>query len=212
MTNEGVVGINYLTEIIGQSFPIIQMLFFTVLIVIYALFVFFFYKYLARKNIVDLNLKRYNHSANPEVAKFLGFIFYILEYLILLPIITIFWFGIITLLLLVIAKNIDMQTILIVAAALITSVRITSYLNKNLSQDLAKMIPFTILTLALIGENFFSMERLLTRIFEIPSIIHALPQFIVFIISVELILRTIELIKKLIIYGDDIDEEIEPLE
>lgn len=206
---EGDNVVQYAVDLLGNSFPIIPLIFFTAVIVIYSIFIFFFYRYLAKKNIIGLNLRKYNRSENPGIAKFLGFVFYTLEYVILLPIMTIFWFGIMTLLLLILAKSINVQTIMIVTASLIASVRITAYISEKLSQDLAKMLPFTILALAITGENFFSMERFVTRIAEIPAVLNALPQFIIFIIVVELVLRTIELIKKFLTYGDEINEEIE---
>ncbi len=207
MNNESVI--IYAADYLGQINPLIQVIFFTAIMVVYSIFVFFFYRYLAKKNIINLNLRKYNYSNNPGFAKFFGFLLYLLEYIFLLPIVAIFWFGVISLLLLVLAKNLQVETILIIGAALISSVRITSYISEKLSQDLAKMVPFIILTLAITGEHFFSINEFVKRFTIIPEVIPLLPIFIIFIIAIEIILRVTELVHKFLRYGDEINEEIE---
>ena len=96
---------------------------------------------------------------------------------------------------------------MLITAALIAGVRITAYISEKLSQDLAKMLPFTLLALALTGDRFFSLELFISRLSDIPTVISDLPYFIIFIIIIELILRFGELFKELFIYGDNLDEK-----
>ena len=79
--------------------------FFTMIIVIYSIFVFYFYKFLAKKNLVNFNLNKYNHYNNPTIVKFFAAIFYVIEYLVLLPILTIFWFAFLSILILLLSKT-----------------------------------------------------------------------------------------------------------
>ena len=174
------------------------LLFFTTVIVIYAIFVFYFYRYLAKKNIIGLNLSKYSNSEHQTMLKIFATAFYILEYLIILPILTFFWFTVFAILILVLAEGTTASTVLLISAALVAAVRITAYVSEKLSQDLAKMIPFTLLAIALTKPNFFNISALLSRFGEIPSLFTNIAYYLLFIVTLELIMRSAELITKII--------------
>ncbi len=195
MSESGEAVVNFLEGLFGANTSIISMLiFFTIVIIIYAVFIFYFYKYLARKNLFKLNLGQYNKTDSIFAAKLLAFIFYILEYIVILPVLTLFWFTIFSILLLLLAKSFNVGTILLISAAFIAAVRVSSYINQDLSQDLAKMIPFTLLALALTQPEFFNASLLFTRFSEIPGLLANVPSYLLFIIIVEFVMRTGDLI------------------
>jgi hypothetical protein len=182
----------------GEINLAIILMFFTAVIVIYSVFVFYFYRFLAKKNIIELNLNQYNRYSNPAVIKFFAAIFYIIEYIIVLPILTFFWFAVLSILILLLAKGIDVSTILLITAALVSAVRITSYVSEDLSKDLAKMLPFTLLAIAITTSGFFDISALLLRITEIPSLFSDIPYYLIFIVAVELIMRTLTSLQSLV--------------
>ena len=192
----------------GNSLLVV-LVFFTALIVIYSVFVFYFYKFLARKNLIDLNLNQYNYSGNPFLEKLLAYLFYIVEYIVILPIATFFWFTFVALFLLILAKAQPVSTVLLIAAGLVASVRITSYINENLSQDLAKMLPFTLIGLSLIDPNFFNISLFVQRLNEIPTLISHIPYYILFIIIMEFVMRFIDLFIHIFSTGSTGTEEEE---
>ena len=169
---------------------IFTLAFFTTVLVLYAVFVYYFYKFLAKKNIIDINFERYNSTG----TKFLAAIFYIIEYLIILPIVTFFWFAVLAALILVLAEGIDVSTILIISASLVASVRVTAYISEKLSQDLAKMLPFTLLAIAITKPGFFEVTSLLSRFGEIPSLFANIPYYLLFIVVLELFMRFAEFV------------------
>ena len=57
---------------------IFYLIFLTTIIVLYSIFVFYFYKFLAKKDILTLNLNRFNNYSHPGVVKFFAFIFYLI--------------------------------------------------------------------------------------------------------------------------------------
>jgi len=181
------------------------LIFFTAIIVLYSVFVFYFYQFLAKKNILELNLGQYNKYANPTVIKFFAVIFYILEYIILLPILTFFWFAFLAILILVLAQGMQASTVLLISTALIASVRATSYVSQTLSKDLAKMVPFTLLTIAITNKGFFQITPLLGRITEIPSLFSDIPYYLLFIVLVELTMRLVDFANNL--FSDPTEDE-----
>ena len=47
----------------------LTLIFFTSIIVIYSVFVFYFYRFLGKKNIIELNLNQYNQYQSPALIK-----------------------------------------------------------------------------------------------------------------------------------------------
>ena len=173
----------------GEISLTMTLLFFTTIIVIYSVFIFYFYRFLAKKNLVEFNLSKYNQYNNTTVAKIFAVVFYVIEYLIWLPILTIFWFAFFSILILVLSKNLSIDIILLISASLIASVRATSYINEDLSRDLAKMLPFTLLAIAITTAGFFNIDNLITQISIIPSLLSNIPYYIFFIMGVEVVMR-----------------------
>ena len=202
-----------LTTLFTGEIPLaVILLFFTAVIVVYSVFVFYFYKFLAKKNIIELNLNQYNQYANPSVVKFFAVIFYIIEYVVVLPVLTFFWFAVLSILTLLLAKGIDVSTILLISAALVAAVRITSYVSEDLSKDLAKMVPFTLLAIALTTLGFFDINALLSRVTEIPSLFSHIPYYLLFIVAVELIMRIFTFIESVFHSSKAVEEEVSPTE
>jgi len=181
----------------GEVNLILTLAFFTTVIVIYSIFVFYFYRFLAKKNIIELNLNQYNQYNNPAITKIFAFVFYIIEYIILLPVLTFFWFSVLAILILLLSKGIEVATILLISTALVAAVRVTSYVNEDLSKDLAKMLPFTLLAIAITTAGFFNINALLLRISEIPSLFSNIPYYLLFIVTIEFIMRMADFIQSI---------------
>ena len=190
-----------------ESNLILTLLFFTTIIVGYSVFIFYFYRYLAKKNLIELNFEQYNQYSNPTLVKFFAVIFYIAEYIILLPILTSFWFTTFAVLILILSEGIPTAGILLISAALIASVRITAYISENLSKDLAKMLPFTLLAIAITNPSFFTISALFSRIQEIPLLFSNLPYYFLFIVVIELTMRIGEFLKNLFTHSEGTAEE-----
>jgi hypothetical protein len=183
--------------------------FFTAVIVIYSVFVFFFYRFLAKKNIIEFNLNQYNQYSSQFLIKIFAVVFYVVEYMVLLPVLTFFWFAILSILVLLLAKDMNIATVLLVSAALVTSSRVASYLNEDLAKDLAKMLPFTLLVIAITTTGFFDISALFSRIGEIPSLFSKIPYYLLFIVAIELIMRAADFIHSLIQSTKATEEEPE---
>ena len=206
-------GIGGISEIFSKEGNLIRtLIFFTAIIVGYSVFIFYFYRYLAKKNLIELNFEQYNQYDNPTLVKFFAVIFYILEYIILLPIMTAFWFTTFSILILILSEGIPASGILLISAALVASVRMTAYISENLSKDLSKMLPFTLLAIAITQPTFFEIGTLFTRVQGIPLLFSNLPYYLLFIVSVELTMRVSEFLGNVPFNGRSAEESIEQTE
>ncbi len=191
----------------GQDF--ITLFFLAVLIAFYAWFIWKFYRFIATKNILDLNLNKYNTSEHPFFTKLLAGVFYLLEYIIILPFLIFFWFGVFTLFLILLTENIELSNLLIISASAIAAIRLTSYIPKygeKLAKEIAKLLPFTLLAVSVLNPNFFSVERVLTHLNSLPGFFNQIVVYLGFIILLEIVLRFFDFIFSLFGLEDEHEE------
>ena len=84
-------------------------------VAVYGILVFHFYRFLARKDILKLDLSKHNQSRRPLLRKIISVIFYILESLMLFPILIFFWFLVMAGLLFLMNSDRSIEGILLAA-------------------------------------------------------------------------------------------------
>ena len=159
---------------------------------IYSIFIFKFYRFLARKDIITLNLDKYSKGFVGHAKNFFRVIFYMVKHIVVLPLIVFFWFAILSVILLLLSKTQSIETILMIAIGVVGAVRITAYYNEDLSKDLAKMIPFALLGVFLINVGFFSVESFIEKINMIPGLWQIISYYLAFIVFLEIVLRILD--------------------
>lgn len=170
-------------------------LFLLVLVVtIYAIFVWKLYRFVAKKNLIELNLNQYNKSQKPFATKLTAGFFYFLEYIVILPFLIFFWFAVFTIFLILLTDGLVTSALLIISAVIIGAIRMTAYYKEDLSKDLAKLLPFTLLAISMTKAGFFNFERILTKLTEIPNFFGDILHYLLFIIVLEVILRVFDMI------------------
>ena len=175
-------------------------------VVIYSIFVWKLYRYVSKKNLIELNLNKFNRMVRPALTKMFSGIFYFIEYIVILPFLIFFWFAIFTTFLIFLTEGLETHTILIIAAVIIGAIRMTAYYKEDLAKDLAKLLPFTLLAISMTKPGFFNFERILGKVTELKAFTGEIFQFLLFIILLEIILRVFEIIFSL--FGvEEIEEE-----
>ncbi|MFH1325667.1 MAG: hypothetical protein ABIH49_02775 [archaeon] len=198
---------NELISLLPQSAQSFVNLFIIILlVVVYSVFVWKFYRFISTKNLLGLNLNQYNKSSHPLGVKLAAGFFYFIEYIIILPFIIFFWFSVFTLFL-ILLTDLDVGTLLIVSATIVAAVRMTSYYKEDLSKDLAKLLPFTLLAVALLTPEFFSVERVLAHFSELTTFFGDIINYLIFIVILEIILRFFDFLVSLL--GLEEEEENE---
>ena len=177
--------------------------FYSVLIAVYAIFIWKFYRFLAKRDILELNLRKYNTTTHPVLNKLVASGFFLLEYVIILPLLILIWFAILSVFLLLLSsQNQEVANILLISASIVAAIRITSYFSEDLSKDLAKIFPFTVLGVFLLNPDFFLIRIFIERISEIPSLFGHIFKYLVFIFGVEILMRAIYVVIDLFSGGE----------
>ncbi len=169
-------------------------LFILVLIVfLYCIFFWKFHKFISNKNLLNLNLSKYNTSRHPFFSKFLAGILYLIEYILILPIIVFLWFSVFTIFLILIDDGNGITNIMVVSVILIGAIRMVAYTpkyGKELAQNISILFPLTILIVFISQPNlFFDFGRVLGYISQIPSLFNQIIIYLLFIVFLETILR-----------------------
>ena len=181
----------------GDFSGIISIFYLAIAIAIYAVIIYNFYRYIARRDCFKPS--KHKHT------KTLGF----LKYFFLFPFVAVVYFLGFSLMLLFLSKDIEIGVVLSTSFAIILAIRITAYYTEDLSKDLAKMLPFALLGIFLVSPSFFEYQDVVDKINSMPEFINTAVQFIIFIIIVEWILRIILAIKRKIIPEKEIEKTVE---
>jgi len=176
-----------------EYFALVNVFIFAVLISLYAVFTWKFYRLLSKKDIISLNLSQYNRLEHPLLKKLFETLLYLIEYVIIMPALIFFWFGILALIILVLSESLDIGQVIIVSAAMVAAIRILAYYEEDLSKDMAKMFPFTILAIFILSPEFFSLERIANNLTLIPELFVKIIYFLFLIVTIEFILRILDL-------------------
>ncbi len=166
--------------------------------VVYAVFVFNFYRFVATRDMFQIDLSKYQESRFRWVRAFLQIVMYVVKYLIVFPVFAFFWFAILTLILTFLSKQQSFTEILLMALATVSAIRVASYYNEALSMDLAKILPFAVLGIFVVNTSFFTISDSLDTLLEAESYTENILYYLAFLIALEFALRLILWVAKLL--------------
>ena len=160
-------------------------------ITVYGVFVFNFYRFLARKDIFTLNLQKHNQARRPALRKTITVIFYVFKCLMLYPIFVFFWFAVMAVLLYLLSRNQPVEIVMLVAMGVVGAIRTCSYYKEALATDIAKILPFALLGITLIDSSIIriidSTEGVREAVLRWETAIY----YLVAVVALELILRMV---------------------
>ena len=165
---------------------------FAVGVAIYAILIFNLYRFMSRRDIFNLDFSRYEESGNPVLRKSIHLFFYICKYLLIFPLFAFFWFGVLVVMVAFLSKTKEVEDLLLIAMAVLMSVRVTSYYTEDLSRDIAKMLPFALLGIFLINLSYFDFDTSTELLNRVGSEWKSIFYYWVFIVLLEFVLRITE--------------------
>ncbi|MBU0466348.1 MAG: hypothetical protein KJ718_06160 [Nanoarchaeota archaeon] len=167
----------------------VSVLVLAVTLAVAALFIFKFYKSISKRNLIALNLNKYNTSEHPIMGKLFAMVLYLLEYIVIMPVIIVLWFAALAIILLLIAKEQSIGYILWLSASMIGAIRILAYIRGEIAKDLAKLFPFITLSIFLLSPGEFNLNVIIEKVRTIPDLLTHIFSFIFVVLVVEIILR-----------------------
>ena len=168
-------------------------LIFVIGIAIYALFVWYFYRFISKRNLLPKFFYPLSNEQSISKIKLAG---YVATYVGAFPLITFVWFIVLAFFVFFISKEMPFEISLFVSMTVIAVVRILAYYREDAAKEIAKMIPYALLSFFLTSAvvyadpNFFTDKELgviPAKIIEhLPEIIDALVVIVLFEFSFRL--------------------------
>ncbi len=173
--------------------------FFMIAIFFYSIFIWKVHKAVSRKDIISLNLRQYNSLEHPILNKVLGGLLYFIEYIVILPFLVLFWYALFALVLLFFSENLSLEQILLLSVAVVGSIRLLAYYNAEISTEVAKLLPLTILGITILSPKFLELGRFADSISQIPELLLSVGYALFFVVGLEIVLRFLDLFKQIIV-------------
>ena len=162
---------------------------FVVSVTLYGVFVFHFYRFLARKEIFRLNLGNHNEARHPFFRKTVAVAFYLFKNLFLFPLFVAFWFLIMSGLLLLMGKNNSVDSVMLAAIGIVAAIRICAYYNGALATDIAKILPFALLGIMLIDSTLVRIPQSTDSIQQAAMHLETMVYYLSGVVALEFVLR-----------------------
>ena len=198
------------TDFFGDT-TVWDLLTYTAGMVLYSFFVWKFYRFVARREIIPINLEKYSSQGKRSPLRIGA---YIVSYMFLFPFFLFLWFFVYSFFIYFLARDIPTGTVMLISITVIVATRVAAYYKEDLARDLGKLLPFSLLAIFLTSpayvsdtSNFFSLSDLEQRFQEIPLLSVSIIQFILYAIFVEAFLRIVFLIKRHFSPPKEEDEE-----
>jgi hypothetical protein len=201
--------LNFISENLKESYEslltilpewsklILNLLILVLIIFIYSVFIWKGYRFLAKKNLINLNLNQYNKTQHSGLSKILSITLYLIEYILITPIIIFLGYIIFIIFLTLLSEGLEASKILVISAAIIAVIRMTSYIpnkGEDLARDLAKTFPFMLLTILLLNPNSLQVNNFFESFKDIASTTSQALIYILFIITLEILMRFFDII------------------
>ena len=169
-----------------------------IITVLFFILVWKFYRAVAHKDVIALNLQQYNSLEYPTLRKMWAAFLYFIEYLIIIPFMIFFWFAVFALVIMIFSDGLSVHQTLLLSAAIVGAIRLCAYYSQDLAREVAKLLPLTILGIMILTPGFLSIERAVGSLGQVPEFIFNVWYYIAVIIVLEIILRFFDLFKRLI--------------
>ena len=191
----------------GRDVSSIDLLGFSFGMVAYGVFVWHFYRLIAKREIVSLTLQKYQTGGR----KLTSIILYFARYVVVFPLVVTAWFFAYSLFMFFLAPDIDPDFVFLIVISLVVAIRIAAYYKEDLSKDLAKMIPFSLLGIFLVNNTMFTIDQFVGRLDDFIPFVGTIAAFVLYAIGIEAALRVLFLVKRkfLPVAETKLKEEIE---
>ncbi|MGY5149293.1 MAG: hypothetical protein ACW9W3_04445 [Candidatus Nitrosopumilus sp. bin_68KS] len=199
--------IENITSQFGIEVSFTELIAYSIGMVIYGFFIWNFYRFIARREMIPLGLKKYQTDGK----KITSIIAYVLKYVIVFPLVVLVWFVVYSTFLFFMAPDIPKEHVFLIVISLVVTVRISAYYKEDLAKDFAKLIPFALLGIFLTSNIFFTPNDIIDRAYAFIPFLGNILGFVIYAIIVETILRILFLVKRKIIPAveEKLEEKIE---
>ena len=166
-------------------------------IAVYSGFVFMFYRILAKKDLLTLDLSKYADDFGGKVKKYLRSVLFVIQYIVVVPILIAFWTLVLAVILTLLSDSSDHTRNALIATSVVGAVRILAYWTEDLSRDVAKMLPFAVLGVYLVSSTSVQWSEFRELLESLPELAKSFFSSLVLLAILETLLRIVTTLKRI---------------
>ncbi len=166
-------------------------------IAVYSGFVFMFYRILAKKDLLTLDLSKYADDFGGKVKKYLRSVLFVVQYIVVVPILIAFWTLVLAVILTLLSDSSDHARNALIATSVVGAVRILAYWTEDLSRDVAKMLPFAVLGVYLVSSTSVQWSEFETLLKSLPELAKSFFSSLVLLAILETLLRIVTTLSRI---------------
>ncbi|MBK70231.1 MAG: hypothetical protein CMB53_02375 [Euryarchaeota archaeon] len=155
----------------------------------YSSFVFMFYRILAKRDLITLDLSKYANDFKGKVQRYVRSLLFLLQYIVLIPLLISFWTLVLATILTLLSDGTDHSRNALIATSVVGAVRILSYWTEDLSRDVAKMLPFAVLGVFLVDSTSVQWSQFEDLLGNLPGLAESFYTSLVLLVILETLLR-----------------------
>lgn len=152
-------------------------------VALYATLVYTFYNAISRRKPFHLSLS--------DRPKWTGRLSRTFERIFVFPVTSFVYFTFLAISLFVLAKSQTTQGILLVAMAVIMGIRVAVYVSEGISNDLAKLVPLSLLGVLLVDPGYLTLQLAWTRLGEAMQLWPLLGRYFLLFMALEAVMGSI---------------------
>ena len=166
-------------------------------IAVYSGFVFMFYRILAKKDLLTLDLSKYADDFGGKVKKYLRSMLFVVQYIVVVPILIAFWTLVLAVILTLLSDSSDHTRNALIATSVVGAVRILAYWTEDLSRDVAKMLPFAVLGVYLVSSTSVQWSEFRELLESLPELAKSFFSSLVLLAILETLLRIVTTLSRI---------------
>ena len=166
-------------------------------IAVYSGFVFMFYRILAKKDLLTLDLSKYADDFGGKVKKYLRSVLFVIQYIVVVPVLIAFWTLVLAVILTLLSDNSDHARNALIATSVVGAVRILAYWTEELSRDVAKILPFAVLGVYLVSSTSVQWSEFETLPKSLPELAKSFFSSLVLLAILETLLRIVTTLSRI---------------
>ena len=167
-------------------------------IVLYSTFVFKFYRFLAKKDLIDADFSQYSQGFTGFLKRLIDGLLLIVQNILFAPFLISFWVLILAVILTLLSGGDDLYWNVLVATSVVGSVRVISYFSEDLARDVAKMLPFAVLGVFLVDSGSFNWDAVSILWGQLDEFAISFASSMALVVLLETALRILSTLKEII--------------
>ena len=168
---------------------------------VYAVFVFHFYRFVAARDMFRVNLSGRGDAGGSLLGDLFRLVWWVVRFVVLYPAFAFFWLAVLTLVLAFLSEDRTLDSVLLIAMATVSAIRVAAYYNEDLARDLSKMLPFAVLSFFIVSTDSLDAVGSLAALGEVSEHRETIFYYLILLVALELVLRLLYVIFKFLFPG-----------